>query len=192
MASLVGFEAAMADADAATAADAVARAALLHAAILAFGGVPLLFMGDEIALTNDRDYARRGTGNDGRWLHRPFMDWQRVRTLEHSDAPFAAFHARLRGLIAARRRLDVLHAANATHVVQGGAPEVLAFVRESSAEKLLFLGNFSGRRVTWQPPAGNAVDLPCRARDAMSGNAVVLDHPLDLGPYAVLWLHSTL
>jgi hypothetical protein len=42
----------------------------------AYGGIPLLYMGDELALRNDSGYlADAALAPDNRWMHRPPMDW---------------------------------------------------------------------------------------------------------------------
>ena len=42
-----------------------------------YGGIPLVYMGDEIALLNDRSFADDAAkADDNRWLHRPAMDWE--------------------------------------------------------------------------------------------------------------------
>ncbi len=57
-----------------------------HALIASYGGVPLIYMGDEIALTNDYSYtAVPEHAHDSRWLNRPKMDW--ARTEAASDTP---------------------------------------------------------------------------------------------------------
>jgi amylosucrase len=49
---------------------------LAHALLLAFDGLPLLYMGDELALLNDWRYREDpALADDNRWLHRPAMDW---------------------------------------------------------------------------------------------------------------------
>src|SRR5690606_2153102 len=55
---------------------AVERILLGHALIASYGGIPLIYMGDEIALLNDWSYLRMPEhAHDSRWLHRPRMDW---------------------------------------------------------------------------------------------------------------------
>ena len=52
------------------------RLVLLYSVAYGFGGVPLLYMGDEIALRNDGTYLDDPElAADNRWLHRPWMDW---------------------------------------------------------------------------------------------------------------------
>ena len=52
---------------------------LLHSMILSFGGIPLIYYGDEIGTINDYSYVENlSKTNDTRWAHRPRIDWQRA------------------------------------------------------------------------------------------------------------------
>ena len=47
-----------------------------HAVILGFGGVPVIWMGDELGLLNDVGWADEPAhAADNRWVHRPRMPW---------------------------------------------------------------------------------------------------------------------
>lgn len=73
LASLAGLEAAP-DADAREM--AFRRIALLNALSIASGGLATIYMGDEAGLLNDTGYRADPTqAHEGRWLHRPRMDW---------------------------------------------------------------------------------------------------------------------
>ena len=72
-ASLAGLEDALEPGDAA---EVERRAApgieTLYAVAYSFGGIPLVYMGDEIAMRNDADWdADPAHADDNRWLHRP-------------------------------------------------------------------------------------------------------------------------
>ena len=55
---------------------AVQRILMGHALIAAFGGIPLIYMGDELAALNDYGYLDNPDhAHDSRWIHRPRMDW---------------------------------------------------------------------------------------------------------------------
>ena len=55
---------------------AVRRMLLLYAIAFAHGGMPLVYMGDELGLRNDPAWADDPAhAHDNRWMHRPFMDW---------------------------------------------------------------------------------------------------------------------
>jgi amylosucrase len=75
-ASLCGIDAALESGDPGELTAAIRRLESLYAVALSFGGIPLIYMGDELALCNDsgwdQDPAHR---HDNRWMHRPVMDW---------------------------------------------------------------------------------------------------------------------
>lgn len=75
LASLAGLERALNSARENDIALAINRITLLHAAMLGFGGQPLLYMGDELAMLNDPHWASDPAhASDNRWVHRPRMD----------------------------------------------------------------------------------------------------------------------
>lgn len=189
-AALVGLEAAAQDNDRAAAAMAVDRACLLFAVILAYGGIPVLYMGDEIGLFNDPDYQCHAPGGDGRWLHRPFMDWDRVARLSrHQDDWAAPLHLRLRALIGKRRDLPMLHAAQPNLMLDcADCPAVLAFIRGEGSSRLLFVGNFSDQAVAWRAPRDFWPDPPAILRDVLSDHAMAWPGPVTLRPYQAMWL----
>lgn len=73
LASLAGLEAATNDVERDA---AYRRIALLNALAIASGGVATTYMGDEAGVLNDRSYLTDPDNrHEGRWLHRPAMDW---------------------------------------------------------------------------------------------------------------------
>jgi amylosucrase len=75
-ASLCGIEQALELGDAHLLEQAVRRLVLLYSVVFSYGGIPLIYMGDELALRNDPRYLdSRATADDNRWMHRPVMDW---------------------------------------------------------------------------------------------------------------------
>ena len=71
-ASLAGLERAEANGDATAIDAAVDRILMGHALIASFGGIPLIYMGDEIALLNDHGYlADPEHAHDSRWIAPP-------------------------------------------------------------------------------------------------------------------------
>ncbi|WP_375420031.1 alpha-amylase family glycosyl hydrolase [uncultured Sphingomonas sp.] len=95
MASLAGLESAF---DEAAATKAIARIRLLNALMIASGGLPTIYMGDEAAMLNDYRFRQDPLrAHEGRWLHRPAMDWDRG-----ADDAAAQVHADLAALLRAR------------------------------------------------------------------------------------------
>lgn len=129
-AALVGIEQAQADGDPAALAAAIDRLVLLYALALAMPGVPLVYMGDELALGNDTGYRddpeRR---HEGRWLHRPAMDWNRAAQRHDPDSVAGQVHLRLRRLIQARKEQPALDAARRLYTLVLPAPPLFLLGR---------------------------------------------------------------
>jgi amylosucrase len=90
LASLAGLESALDQGDPQLIETAVRRILLLHAMILCFGGIPLLFNGDALGMLNDYGFRDDPSQRrDSRWVHRGRIDWQKAElrnqqgTLEH-------------------------------------------------------------------------------------------------------------
>ena len=85
-ASLAGLEKALTEETAVEVELAIRRILLIHGIILTIGGVPLLYLGDEIGMLNGYGYyddpAKAG---DSRWVHRPFMDWSKAAQRNDAD-----------------------------------------------------------------------------------------------------------
>lgn len=184
-ASLAGLETAR---DGAEADLAVQRILMGHALIAAWGGIPLIYMGDELALTNDYGYLQDPHhAHDSRWIHRPRMDWTVAEGRETGDAPSARVFRGVRHILARRRATTELHAANPVRVGSGN-DAVLAVQRVAPTGVLLGLFNFTEQ---WQHlPEGWVRDLGAsRMWDALS-EAEVVPHggQVVLPPYARVWL----
>ncbi|KTF29605.1 amylosucrase, partial [Xanthomonas vesicatoria] len=113
-AALAGIQAAHDADDAAALAKAIDRLVLLYAVALAMPGVPLIYMGDELALPNDISYRMDAERqHEGRWLHRPAMDWQRAAQRQDSSSVSGRVYQRLQALIQQRAALPALAADRA-------------------------------------------------------------------------------
>jgi amylosucrase len=124
---------------------ALERLLLAHAVILAWGGVPLLYMGDELALGNDYGFRQQPEhAPDNRWVHRPLMDWAR---LAHAEAEPSSIEGRmltrLRHLLRVRCQTPQLHAATKSRVLAVENSHIFGFVREHPLGALVGLFNFS-------------------------------------------------
>jgi len=191
-AALCGLDAARERGDAAALAAAEARFLLLHGLMLAAPGLPTLYMGDEIALGNDERYAddplRAG---EGRWLHRPAMDWATAEAVERAgNEAIAAGDSAGRIGAALRRMLGVRAAEPAfrgdapMRVLGFDDPAVLGLLR---GEDVLVLANLSPREVAVAPQGEDALQ---RAgwRDLLADDDAIHAFPATLAPHALRWL----
>lgn len=172
-ASLVGLQTADNDASREL---AMRRLQLLHGLALSFGALPVLYMGDELAMENDYSYLDRPQhAMDSRWLQRPQFDRARWKGRDYTGANAGQMYQSLIRLVRVRRQHDEL-AASAPRTLLDDAPDgMLALAR---GEGFLTLMNFSSQPQTYA--------LPGRWTDCLDGS--ILEGALTLAPYAMHWL----
>lgn len=185
-ASLIGIEAALASGDEAHLDLAIRRLLLAYEIVLGFGGLPLLYMGDELALRNYYDFVDDPAhADDNRWVHRPPMDWQAAErrhvegSLEHR-----VWHG-LRHAVAVRSGLPSMDASVETEVMDPVNPAVLVFQRRGATQIMVGLYNVTAeaqRLPRWVVSLGNW------AHDALTGETPLTDAELVLEPYQTRWL----
>ena len=149
-ASLCGIDRALADGDEAGLAAAIRRLESMYAVAFSFGGIPLVYMGDELALRNDAGWAADPAhAPDNRWMHRPPMDWAAAARRADPQTLEGRVFAALRGLAAARRGLLALRSGGQTTILPTGHPSVLGYRRaHPRSSPLLALTNFSDSAVS--------------------------------------------
>ncbi len=192
LASLAGMDVALASGDQALVDLAIARVLLLHSVILGWGGIPMLWMGDELALRNDPCWADEpGHGRDNRWVHRGRMPWEAAGrrlvpgTIEQRVFDGLAHRARVRA------SLPHLHASVAAEPLDATDDGVFAVVRQHPIGPLL--GVYNVTAAAGVLPAGRLVDVgldPASTVDALTGQLVTVwsDDTIALAPYAAAWL----
>jgi amylosucrase len=140
-ASLAGLESA---ADELATELAIRRILLLYAVAFAHGGLPLIYMGDELGLLNDGSYLEDpDKAGDNRWMHRPAMNWEAASRRHDPASIEGRLWAGLQRLIAARRATRAIHVQGVTEPLWTGNDHVFALCREQAGERLLVVGNFT-------------------------------------------------
>src|SRR4051812_7062078 len=190
-ASLAGLEQALEAGDETGVELAIRWVLLLYAVAFAHGGLPLIYMGDELGLRNDHGYeADPARANDNRWMHRPPMDWAAAERRNDPASVEGRLWAGLRRLVAARRATRAVHAQGHGEPFWTGNDHVFGLVRERAGARLLVLASFAPERQTVEvgvahgrgfavgPEAAEADGRPLR----VEGDFVVLE------PYQHLWL----
>ncbi|HYO38589.1 MAG TPA: alpha-amylase family protein [Nocardioidaceae bacterium] len=169
---------------------AVQRILLAHALMFGFGGLPVIWMGDELGLLNDADWEasapvpeRPGELPDNRWLHRPRMPWP-VPPDEHG------IQAGIRHLVLARASLPHLHASVSADVLDPRDGGVLLVARRHALGTMLGAYNVMAgpRHVPLDVLRGLGID-PATAVDHLAGTTpAISDDAVQLPPYAAVWL----
>lgn len=185
-ASLAGLETALAQGDAAQLDLAIRRVLMIHALILAAGGVPLLYLGDEIGTLNDYSYRDDpALADDSRWVHRPRFDWTHAALRHDATTVPGRLFTGLRRLIQARQGTPSLGAGR-TQFFDPLNPHVLAFIRD---RRVLVLANFSEHSQPLRREVLGAYwPLPPAIQDLVTGEPYSLATLFSLEPYQVLWL----
>ena len=168
---------------------ALRRILLLHSMILAFGGIPLLYMGDEIGLLNDYGYEDDGNlASDNRWMHRPFMDWQKAQERGDGTAVSGRLFQGLQQLIRARKETFAFHAQAGAYAVWTHNEHLFGFLRESPRGRVLVLGNFSDQAQT--VPAYRLLEMGFGGQllNLVDGREINGWQDLAIDAYGYLWL----
>ena len=189
LASLAGLELALEQKDQQAIDLAVARINMLHAVICGFGGIPLIYMGDELAMLNDYHFDQDPAhAQDNRWVHRPVMDWDAVAALgeDPGSAP-ARVNAWLRHVLGVRRGVPQLHAGYESYIMDVGDRRVLAIRRDHPIGPMIQLYNLSEDQVS-VPMGLLRTPFGSQARELLDDAQWDLNPPvLVLEPYQVRW-----
>jgi amylosucrase len=187
-ASLTGIEGAAARKDENALNLAIRRYLCAYSMVFGFGGIPLLYMGDELGLFNDNDFVLDPEkADDNRWIHRPRMDWNLAEDAAQGKTQIASriFNG-ISQIANARRTSPALHASVTTKVRSGRGNGVAIFERNHPAGQMIQVYNLSeDSRWISKDELG---DLTGLVEDRLTGKSFDLKDGLTLSPYASHWL----
>jgi len=170
---------------------AIRRILLLHAITFAFGGVPLVYMGDEVGLRNDAAWAADPAhSDDNRWMHRPPMDWEAAARRHDPATVEGALWAGIQRLARARRASGAVHAQGVSEPVWTGNDHVFGLWREHAGARLLVLANFTAtpQPLHLAPVHERGLALAPEAAEP-DGRPLAVDGDfLVLAPYQHIWV----
>jgi amylosucrase len=118
---------------------AIRRILLLHGLIITIGGIPLLYLGDEIGTLNDYNYRDNpAQTHDSRWVHRPRADWEKYDQRNDPDSVEGRVYQGILRLVRLRKRYDDF-SCGPLHIIDTGNDHVLGYIRLGA----VILANFS-------------------------------------------------
>ncbi len=198
LASLAGLESALEINDGDQIAMAIKRILLLHSLILSFGGIPLLYYGDELACINDyKNLEDPEIGYDNRWIHRPKIDWQRAEKRTHPGTVEYTVFETLRVMIAVRKETNAFADFNNRELLDTGNNHLFAFVRyrpDIPNANVLVLSNFDTlpQGVSCEFLRQQGFPIPERLTDLISGKSMDIENGyLMLPGCEFVWLTET-
>lgn len=168
---------------------AVRRIVLLHAIILTIGGIPLIYLGDEVGTLNDYSYRRDpAKSNDSRWVHRPFIDWHKMDRRHDPHTLEGQIYGAIQRLISLRKTTPAF-CGQEMRVFETGNDQVLGYVRSYQGEHVLILANFGETEQKVSSELLRLYGLSYRFVDLFRGDEVPFGD-LTLGAYEVYFLRA--
>ena len=195
LASLAGLETALESGDKLRIDNAVKHILLLHSMIMSFGGIPLLYYGDELGTLNDMSFLNdEHKSHDTRWSHRSRIDWDRAE-LRHQPGTieYRIFNA-LKKMIAMRREINAFADFNNRELIHVENPHLFVFSRYElvhASPGVLVVGNFDANpQYLDLEPLSKSFKLDyARVRDLYSGETpAIFNDQLVIPPYHFYWL----
>ncbi len=172
LAALAGLNAAIEDGDEQAADVAFRRMAMVYGVVFAFGGIPFVAAGDEMAAA-DADAP---------------LDWDAAGNCADTSTAAGRAYALVAELAKARRRAFMLHAAATTRVVGTGNDRVLGVLRNSARGRLLVLANSADEPQTVNRFDLGRLGLPDTYRDWLVNDSDATSGDVTLAGYQCLWL----
>ena len=176
------------------------RMLLLYGLALSFGGLPVIYMGDELALPNDETYVLyKDKAHDSRWLHRAELDADCFASRHVADTNAGNMFAALRHLIRCRQALPQLATTQERHHIAFADQALLVFSRgcEATQDAVYVVANFSERTAQLnlhQAGIGSDTDGSGDGvwQDVLTGTIYADGTAAEvrLQPYAQLWLRQ--
>ncbi len=187
-ASLAGIEKAYKLDDAAYLETAIRRITMIHSLILSVGGIPLIYLGDEIGTINDYSYrSDPQIADDSRWVHRPAADPEQYARRHDPTTVQGRIFTALTHLIALRKANPTL-SDGVTRFIATGNSHVLGYTRHNT---MYFLANFAESTQYVSTAA-----LQNEWSGMRSAYDLIADAPLSAGdqirlePYQFMWLKA--
>ncbi len=159
---------------------ALRRILLLHGVTFTIGGIPLIYLGEEIGMLNDPSYKEDlEKQDDARWLHRSHFDWEKAErraeagTVEHTlhEGLLKLSHLRLNNTALARGDTDIIDPGN---------EHVFAYFRTLPEQSILCLANFSDRQQSVPASRLRQLGLKKVLTDIIAGQTVIAARSLEL------------
>jgi amylosucrase len=189
LASLAGLEQEIQSSDEQQIELAVRRILMLYSIILSIGGIPLIYLGDEVGTLNDYSFAQDAhKAGDSRWVHRPKTDWAwRERVQEDSSSPHDRIFTEL-GRLIGLRKLQPAISDGETEFVETGNGHLFGYVRHGDGQRLFVVASFCSDAQEMDANLLRVYGAGYRFTDLITRQTLTAEQPLRLEPYQCVWL----
>lgn len=152
LASLCGLEKAITSNNPFHIESAINKILLVQAASIFYGGIPMLFYGDEVGYTNDYSYLTDiGKSYDNRWMHRPKINWNKIERVNDIATVEARIFNGTKKLISLRNEFAVFSDLKNTAWISPHNIHIAGYIRYNEKQTFYCIFNFSNREafLTW-------------------------------------------
>ncbi len=195
LASLAGLETALASGEEARIDNAVKHILLLHSMIMSFGGIPLLYYGDELGTLNDMSFLDdEHKSSDTRWSHRSNMDWDQAERRHQTGTTEQRIFNALKKMIAIRKEISAFADFNNRELISVDNPHLFVFSRYDlthASTGVLVVGNFDANpQYLDLEPLSRVFRLDyTQVKDLYSGDRpAIFKDQLVIPPFSFYWL----
>jgi len=187
-ASLCGLEKAIEESDEYEIELAIRRIHLLHGILFTIGGIPLINLGDEIAMMNDYNYEKDTEKvGDSRWIHRPRFDWKRAeQRREPESIPGRVYKGLLR--LSQLRQQNLAFTRAETQIIDTGNQHVFGYFRNHDEHSVLVLANFTEAEQRLEARRLRLMGLRKTVVDLNAGRTITATTELVMEPYQFMIL----
>ena len=185
-ASLAGIERAMQEGAGEELETAISRVLLLYGLAFCVGGIPLIYLGDELGVLNQYLYASDpAKAYDSRWVHRPAWS-EDLYKMRHDTSSVAGriFNGMQR--LSAQRRSHPVFGTQALTVMDTGLAGVLAFHKQGGGQLLTVIANFSDRPASIEAETASKLLAGRQGRDLLSTRLLIPGERIQLEPCELL------
>jgi len=169
---------------------ALARMFLAHAIVAGWGGVPVIWSGDELAQPNDPAWAAEPEhAGDNRWAHRPRIDEELMDQRGRADTSAGQAFVGIAHLARVRAALPQLHASAPVETLTDTDDAILAVVRRHPSGTFVGLYNVTDEHRPFPLHRLHEAGL-ATPYEAIGGHLVTAGHDGNvwLPPYAAWWV----
>ncbi|MFH2114755.1 MAG: alpha-amylase family protein [Spirochaetota bacterium] len=187
-ASLAGVEHAILEGAGEDLDTALRRLLLLYGIAFSVGGIPLIYLGDEVGVLNRYEYETDpAKASDSRWVHRPSWSDELYRK-RHDTAtvPGRIFSGLVR--MSAQRRTHPVFSVQTLTVMDTGQPCVLAFHKQGSGQLLTVIASFADRPITIETEMADRLLAGRQGKDLLGDRLLLPGEAIQLEPCELLWV----
>lgn len=190
LASLSGLEKAIEERDEYQKELALKRILLLHSIIFSYGGIPVIYSGDEIAQLNDYSYKQVSEKSlDSRWLHRPRMDWEKAEKRGDLGTAEGFIYQKIHRMIEVRKNNPIFASHYGAIPFETGNKGVFGYFKRAGKEELLVFANFTEKEQVVSTEQSGKYYFGGKMMDRIQGKTIdVSKEHIILGPYEFVWL----